>query len=103
MWQDAQFSLARLLLPDRRIAAVVTSGVGLAIWTYGIRDSWGFYGFLLLVVATTVAGQFANRRRQLVESRQEPGIGPAADAAGPANDDAVVVLREIEVREIRNR
>ncbi len=85
------------------LAALVTSGIGLAIWKYGIRDSWAFYGFLLLVVATAAAGQFTNRRRQLVESRQEPGdFAPVAGAA-PANDDEVLVLREIDVREIRNR
>jgi UDP-GlcNAc:undecaprenyl-phosphate GlcNAc-1-phosphate transferase len=86
------------------LAAVICAGVGLAIWKYGIRDSWGFYGFVGMLVATLVLTQVAKNRQSRIASRQdreEVGSVPGADS--PVADSGVVVLREMEVREIRKR
>jgi hypothetical protein len=82
------------------LANVICAGVGLAIWKYGIRDSWAFYGFIGMLVATLALTQVVKNRQSRTASLQAAS-DPGTDS--PVADSGVVLLREIEVREIRNR
>jgi UDP-GlcNAc:undecaprenyl-phosphate GlcNAc-1-phosphate transferase len=86
------------------LANVICAGVGLAIWKYGIRDSWGFYGFIGMLVATLALTQVVKSRQARIASSQgseDAASGPGTDS--PVADSGVVLLREVDVREIRNR
>jgi UDP-GlcNAc:undecaprenyl-phosphate GlcNAc-1-phosphate transferase len=86
------------------LANVICAGVGLAIWKYGIRDSWGFYGFIGMLVATLALTQVVKSRQARIASRQDPeGAVSVPGTDSPVADSGVVLLREIDVREIRNR
>ena len=86
------------------VAAALSAGVGLAIWRYGVRDSWGFYGFMGVLVATLAFTQLVKMRQARIAPPQDQDEAlsvPGAAAAVPARP--VVVPREIELREIRKR
>ncbi len=86
------------------IAAALSAAVGLAIWKYGVRDSWGFYGFMGVLVATLAFTQLVKMRQARIAPPQDQDEAlsvPGAAAAVPTRP--VVVPREIELREIRKR
>lgn len=86
------------------LAAVICAGVGLAIWKYGVRDAWGFYGFIGLLVGTLVFTRVVKNLQSGNPSRQDTEEAASVPGTGASVDDGgVVLLREVEVREIRKR
>jgi UDP-GlcNAc:undecaprenyl-phosphate GlcNAc-1-phosphate transferase len=87
------------------VTASVMSGIGLAIWKYQIPSAFGFYGFAGLVVATVAVAQLVSGRLTRAKAVEMPvaGMEVVNDGDAAAQERGVVVLREIEAREIRKR
>ena len=86
-------------------AAVLTSGIGLALWYYRIPAAWGFYGFIALLAVTTAAAQRATHRLAHLDLQAPPGAGDGTvpDIDQPNHPGSVFVLGDNELRESRKR
>ena len=87
------------------LLALVTAGVGIAVWKYRIPQAWAFSGFAALVATTAAYAHVMSRRLErtaMNDSRPGP-VEAINDEHAPDQERSVVAAVEFEAREIRKR